>query len=126
MKIVTQYIADDGTVFIDEDLCRAYESREKAKNIEMKMFDKYFIELELGEDLEDTFNDTWFLKFNKLEDKEEFVDLVDEYGLCTDGINDTDSLCLYWEDHKGIWYDLNEKINKINDYVNSCKKCGLI
>jgi hypothetical protein len=126
-EIVTYtYEAFDGTVFEDEDECREYEIKEKAKTLSLTMLDhKWNV---LNNDKETSYECAFALIVNKKEDIEFINELAREQGYSTPWsmawgrkgeCEEKLGVYVYDENHDR-WVNFDEKFAEIKDIYNRC------
>ena len=123
MKIVTTYVADDGTEFDNEEECREYENRQKMNFESVVLFDDTFYRL--TEPTSGTFEAVWYMK---ILDGKKATDLIgrvdDQCGVCMSGLPDKfkDGEIYAWDNDSGTWYDPGKEAQKFQDVVDAIEK----
>ena len=126
-EIVTYtYEAFDGKIFEDEDECREYEIKEKAKTISLTMLDHKWSVLDNNK--EESYENAFALIVNKKEDIEFIKELAREQGYicpwyagwgrkgeCKEELG----IYVYDEDHDR-WVNFDEKFAEIKDIYDRC------
>ena len=103
MKEIYMYVADDGTMFDDEDECRAYELEQALGNFQdgITLYNYKGNKIKIndfnGEAIEfnGLIDEAYFIKVNSADALEAFTDLLYEYGSDTSG--------LYWDGEPDIF-----------------------
>ena len=127
-EIVTYtYEAFDGTIFEDEDECREYEIKEKAKTISLTILDHKWSVLDNNK--EESYESAFALIVNKQEDIDFIKELAREQGYScpwSRGWGSSRADCeeklgiyVYDEDHDR-WVNFDEKFAEIKDIYNRC------
>ena len=126
-EIVTYtYEAFDGKIFEDEDECREYEIKEKAKTISLTILDHKWSVLDNNK--EESYENAFALIVNKKEDIEFIKELAREQGYtcpwyagwgrkgeCKEELG----IYVYDEDYDR-WVNFDEKFAEIKDIYNRC------
>lgn len=120
MKEVVNYIADDGTIFEDEDECRDYE-----RKIAMKSyygFKVFNYECEEIEPDPDTFDDIYYILTEKDNNFNCFLDKCNEdydvpYSL-RDLIKENNGGHIHYDEWEDRFVSLEDKIKEYIDAIN--------
>ena len=127
-EIVTYtYEAFDGTIFEDEDECREYEIKEKAKTLSLTMLDHKWSVLDNNK--EESFECAFALIVNKQEDIDFIKEIAREQGYtcpwsrewCSSKPICEEKLGIYvYDEDRDRWVNFDEKFAEIKDIYNRC------
>ena len=126
-EIITYtYEAFDGTIFEDEDECREYEIKEKAKTVSLTMLDHKWNVLDNNK--EESFECAFAIIVNKQEDIDFIKEIAREQGYTSPWERGwgrkgdcEEKLGIYvYDEDNDRWVNFDDKFAEIKDIYNRC------